>query len=149
MTPEALEAIFRHVESCYPAEGCGVVLGTAGGGLRVLPLPNVYDRYAKADPAHFPRTSRTAYKLNELQLARELEAAAAQGESLRCIFHSHVDVGAYFSSEDEDMAAPPPDRRPAWPGVVYLVVDVGGGKARGAKLFGWDGARFSELPLNS
>lgn len=143
--PVDLSEVYRHVESTAPKEGCGVIFQRADGTHRVVPLANVYDRYATRDPARFPRSSHTAYKMNELELARLLEEAESTGETLSCIFHSHVDVGAYFSKEDKEMAAPPPDHLPVWPKVAWLVVAVDGGKATGHKLFVWNSGDFVEV----
>ena len=144
--PADLTDVYRHVESTAPHEGCGVVFRRADGGFRAVPMQNVYDKYAARDPARFPRSSHTAYKMNELELARLIEQAEGQGETLTCIFHSHVDVGAYFSKEDKDMAAPPPDHQPAWPNVAWLVIAVDGGRATGHKLFVFKSGDFVEAP---
>ena len=149
MTSPGLDEVFGHLERVAPEEGCGVIFRNPAGGLRVVPMANQYDRYARADPATFPRSNKTAYKLDELELARHLEAAEAAGETLACIFHSHVGFGAYFSNEDREMAAPPPGRQPAWPGVSWLVVAVVGGRVTGARLFVWDHDDFREAPLKT
>jgi [CysO sulfur-carrier protein]-S-L-cysteine hydrolase len=143
--PADLSEVYRHVESTSPKEGCGVIFKSAAGAFRVVPMQNVYDKYAARDPARFPRSSHTAYKMNELELARLLEAAENTGETLSCIFHSHVDVGAYFSKEDKEMAAPPPDHQPVWPSVGWLVVAVDKGKATGHKLFVFKSGDFVEV----
>jgi proteasome lid subunit RPN8/RPN11 len=143
--PTDFTEVYRHVESTAPAEGCGVIFRRPDGSFRAVPMANVYDRYAQRDPARFPRSSRTAYKMNELELSRKLDQAEAQGETLACIFHSHVDVGAYFSKEDKEMAAPPPEHQPVWPGVLWLVVAVDQGKATGHKLFVWNSGDFVEV----
>ncbi len=138
-----LEAISRHVESTYPEEGCGVVF-RKGDERRVVPVPNVYDTYHAKRPELYPRTNRTAYELDALQFLDLLQAAEAQGESLELIFHSHCDVGAYFSAEDVRAAAP--GGTPQYPSVAYLVVDVQQGRATGSKIFVWEGGQFVEKP---
>jgi proteasome lid subunit RPN8/RPN11 len=85
--------------------------------------------------------------MNELELSRAIEQAEGQGETLTCIFHSHVDVGAYFSKEDKEMAAPPPDHQPVWPNVAWLVISVDQGKATGHKLFVFKSGDFVEAPM--
>ena len=54
---------------------------------------------------------------------------------IKIIYHSHVDVGAYFSEEDKKQATF--DGGPVYPGTHYLVVDVTKEKVRGSKLFIW------------
>jgi proteasome lid subunit RPN8/RPN11 len=145
--PEDLSEVLAHLEAAYPDEGCGLILRAGDGAFRVRPMENAYDRYKKVDPEGFPRTARTAYCF----LGREQQVVEAErearGERLCCIFHSHADVGAYFSAEDEAMAAP--DGQPLWPGVPYLVVAVDAGKATAARLFWWNGGGFSgrEVPI--
>src|SRR5207244_3395356 len=93
--------------------GGGLLVGHSGGavllgpqGHRIWPLDNAYDRYHAKDPLQFPRTSRTAYRFDPRDWLRVTEEADARGEQVSCIFHSHGDVGAYFSAEDTAMAAP-------------------------------------------
>ena len=69
-----------------------------------------------------------------------LEAVDRSGGRLWGIVHSHPDVGAYFSSEDRDMALGGGEE-PLWPGVRYLVVSVRGGQVEGARLYAWDNSR--------
>lgn len=143
--PVDLSPILRHLEAAYPNEGCGLVLRAPDGTLRVRPMRNAYDRYHAVDPQTYPRTSRTAYLFDgkeQLEVGRE---ADARGESVACIFHSHADVGAYFSEEDAAMAAP--DGEPLHPGVVYLVVAVDQGRATAAKLYRWQDGAFVEDPV--
>jgi [CysO sulfur-carrier protein]-S-L-cysteine hydrolase len=144
--PPELGEVLRHLEGCYPAEGCGVILRGPRGWV-VRPMVNVYDRYHAADPERFPRTSRTAYLFDPKEWLRVSEQADSEGQQVMCVFHSHADVGAYFSREDREMAAP--DGEPLLPGVSYLVVAVDSGKATAAKLFWWVGQDFREhaVPL--
>jgi adenylyltransferase/sulfurtransferase len=59
------------------------------------------------------------------------------GGTLYAIVHSHPDVGAYFSKEDQDMALGGSDE-PLWPGVRYLVVSVRKGVVDASRLYTWD-----------
>ncbi len=138
-----LDEVHAHVKSTYPEEGCGVVFNKAGAR-RVVAMPNVYDKYAKRSPQTYPRTNKTAYLFSPLEFAQLLEAAEAQGEKLELIFHSHCDVGSYFSKEDSAMAAP--DGAPLYPDTSYLVVAVDKGAVTASKVFSWDGSQFAEKP---
>ncbi len=117
------------------------------GSWRVHPMANVYDRYHAQDPDRFSRTSRTAYLFDPKEWLRLLEASDQREEDISCVYHSHIDAGAYFSAEDRVMAAP--DGAPLLPGVAYLVVAVDGGRASAAKLFWWEAGEFREsaVPL--
>ncbi len=112
-------------------------------------MANVYDRYHGVDPERFPRTSKTAYLFDPREWLQVTEQAERQNERVACIFHSHGDVGAYFSQEDRAMAAP--DGITLFPDVSYLVVAVDQGRATWARLFWWNGSDFAErhVPLAS
>jgi [CysO sulfur-carrier protein]-S-L-cysteine hydrolase len=108
-------------------------------------MANAYDKYKKVRPDEYPRDSRTAYTFDgkeQLLLSRELDQS---GETLSCIFHSHCDVGSYFSAEDKAMAAP--DGVVLHPGVSYLVVAVDEGVATAANLFWWDAGHWRQAPV--
>ncbi len=143
--PDDLSEVMRHLEAAYPNEGCGLILRNADGEFRIRPMRNAYDRYHAVDPERYPRTSRTAYMFDgkeHLQVQRE---ADTRGESVACIFHSHADVGAYFSGEDRAVAAP--EGEPLHPGVSYLVVAIDAGKATAARLYWWAEGDFAEQVL--
>lgn len=143
----ALSAAAEHVCRCYPEEGCGVVYAEPDGSLSVHPMQNVYDRYHQKLPAQYPRTNRTAYLFDPKEQLHSLEQAHARGARLRCIFHSHADVGAYFSSEDKAMAAP--DGLELHPGVLWLVLAVDRAQVTASKLFAFSGGDFVECPLET
>ncbi|HLL54367.1 MAG TPA: M67 family metallopeptidase [Myxococcaceae bacterium] len=143
--PQELGEVLRHLEACYPNEGCGLIL-RGPRGWTVRPMANVYDRYHAKDPERFPRTSRTAYLFDPKEWLAVSEQADREGVQVVCVFHSHADVGAYFSQEDREMAAP--DGEAVLPGVSYLVVAVDGGKASAAKLFWWADNNFHEAPVS-
>ncbi len=128
-----LRALISEAERCYPGEGCGLVF-EGPAGLRVVPMENVIDRYHARDPVRFPRTARTGYFMDPRAQLAELERAEAQGEALRVIFHSHADVGAYFSAEDRAMALTE-EGEPLQPGVEYLVLSVRAGRCDAIKGF--------------
>ena len=71
--------------------------------------------------------------LEQLKLERQLKE---RGNQIRVIYHSHPDVGAYFSEKDIEDALW--DGRPRYPGVVYLVCGVRKGKEDGAILAEFD-----------
>ena len=144
--PADLSEIIRHLESTYPQEGCGVILRAgAEGPFRIRPLPNAYDRYHAADPARFPRSSRTAYLFEPREWLALNEEADAGSEQIVCVFHSHVNGIADFSAEDRAQAAPA--GQPVLPGVTYLVVAVVGGQAAEARLFQWVAGVFLGRPV--
>jgi adenylyltransferase/sulfurtransferase len=132
-----MPAIAAHARSTYPAECCGLVLADAQGALRFVPIPNVAGTAAAAGSSS--RTQRDGYVMDPGSLLGALQAAEEGGGSLAAIVHSHPDVGAYFSSEDKDMALGG-GKEPLWPGVQYLVVSCRTRGVDDARLYTWDGA---------
>jgi adenylyltransferase/sulfurtransferase len=136
-----LEQIYQHAEQGYPEEVCGLILGARGAPDEVRRCDNRQNALHAEDPAHFPRDARTAYNLGAKDLfflARSLDGA----RPVQVIYHSHVDVGAYFSREDALAAAP--DGELLYP-VDYLVVDAQKEGARGARLFRFQSGEFVEI----
>ncbi len=111
-------------------------------------MDNVYDRYRDADPGAYPRDARTAYLMDPGQQEGLCQALEETGTPLACVFHSHVDVGAYFSEEDQKAALW--DGEPLLPGVEYLVLSAREGGVDAAKAFRWTGEAFEErvVPLS-
>jgi [CysO sulfur-carrier protein]-S-L-cysteine hydrolase len=141
---DVLARIAALCEADPAREVCGFLV-RRGGALEVVPIPNVADRYHAADPERFPRTSRDSYLMDpraQLRLHRELEAA---GGEIVAVWHSHVEVGAYFSAKDAADAVV--EGVPQVPGAEYLVVGVRGGRATEARRFVLEGGAFVERPL--
>ena len=140
LTEDALAAIYAHAVSEYPRECCGVVYGAAGERMvgMVREGRNVQDELHAEDPQEFPRDARTAYQLDAASLF-EMNRSMGTEAPARIVYHSHCEVGAYFSASDQ--AAAQLGGEPIYP-VEHVVIDVGAGGARGAVQLGWDaGAR--------
>ncbi len=146
-----LDQIYAHAREGYPEEVCGLVLAThpklragAEGPLEnaeVRRCENRQNALHAEDPQHFPRDARTAYNLGAKDLFF-LDKSLRSPRPVQIIYHSHVDVGAYFS--DEDCRAAAPDGELLYP-VDFLVVDVTKDGARGAKLFRFEAGAFVEV----
>lgn len=177
-----------HCEKHYPEEACGLLVGPPDGVVATAcrPCANVQNRLHAEDPGAHPRDARTAYRIDPRELFDLTRQVRDQGLAFKAIFHSHADVGAYFSDEDQRQAAPVMalsaaafargeglaetqvaamladgrlkgdaatrtvrDRVPTYPELVYLVVDVTAGRARGFKGFQWDPAARTcvEVPV--
>ncbi len=142
--PELVARLAALCEAEPEREVCGFLL-RRGGALHVVPVPNAADRYHAADPARFPRTSRDSYLMDpkeQLRIHRELEA---WGGEIAAVWHSHVEVGAYFSAKDRADAVV--EGQPTVPGAEYLVLGVRGGRVTEVKRFRWDGKDFGEAEL--
>ena len=132
-----LEAIYAHAREGYPEEVCGFIVGTD----EARRCENRQNALHAEDPVAFPRTAATAYNLGARDIMF-LDRSQKSERPVRIIYHSHVDVGAYFSAEDERAAAP--DGELLYP-VDYLVVDVRGDGVRGARLFRFADGKFVEV----
>lgn len=136
-------SIYRAVEPAYPHEGCGFVFEEAGGALVNLPTENRAQLLHEKDPERHPRGGADWFEPNMKPWLR----AAREGGTPRLIYHSHPEVGAYFSDGDHDSAVVVLEDGTTIernPGVDHMVVSVRGGRADGAKLFRFDAstARF-------
>jgi proteasome lid subunit RPN8/RPN11 len=142
---EALAAMYAHARRDYPNECCGIVFGPkdAATADRALPCANIQNDLHAEDPARHARDARTAYNLGAADLFK-LQKSLRGAEPAKIVYHSHVDVGAYFS--DTDQAAAQMDGEPCYP-VEYVVIDVRGDGVGGASQFSWDGAqrRYVEI----
>lgn len=137
--------VFAHAQETYPEECCGFLVGGPAAG---APWPvdearrcvNRQNDLHRIDPAGFPRDARTAYNLGPKDL-RFLDDSLREGaaRATRVIYHSHNDVGAYFSAEDKRAARP--EGELIYPAVVYMVVDAQMSGVWGARLFAWDDGR--------
>jgi proteasome lid subunit RPN8/RPN11 len=136
LTPEALAEIYAHARREYPRECCGIVYGPRGDDVaaQVRSCVNIQDRLHAEDPAQHPRDATMAYQLDSKEwfaLARSLDGPAPA----KIVYHSHVNVGAYFSPTDQEAAVMGDE--PAFD-VEYVVVDVKADGAHGAAQFAWN-----------
>lgn len=138
-------AIDSHAREAYPSECCGIVTQGTDGGYRVHRCENIQDKLHAADPQAHPRTAKTAYRMNDMQVMRIQTETEKVGGRMAAIYHSHIDVDAYFSEEDHQAAMF--FGAPAYPGVVYPVISVVNGQVENRKIFSWSeaAATFEEL----
>lgn len=130
-TPQRLiERITAYLESAYPEEGAGFLLGADGEVREILPLPN-----AREDEARHNRYLITP----EDYLNAELKADAL-GFDLIGVFHSHPDCPNEPSEYDREWAQP---------FFSYLISRVDGGRAVSHR--SWrlaeDRSKFEEEPI--
>jgi adenylyltransferase/sulfurtransferase len=141
------EKILRHGESVYPEEACGFLIADASGAVvDAVAVTNAAAKMRDESGGEFTRSARDGYVMDPKEQLAVERAADAAGQTVLGVYHSHPDVGAYFSSEDRKRAlfldAP---LYPKW-----IVADVKKGKGEGAKLFVWSDATkdFVEEPLS-
>jgi adenylyltransferase/sulfurtransferase len=132
---DLLRRCFAEGAARYPEEACGLLSGPKAEAPALTefhPIPNQLNRMHELDPERFPRTAREGYYLDPLALLKLERGLADRGEAIKVIFHSHPDVGAYFSEEDRQRALW--NGRPVYPGVLYLVCGIKDGRPDGAIL---------------
>ena len=147
---ELLRLCFERGAQGYPEEVCGVLSGPESDPLSVTaahPIANVLNRLHAEDPERYPRTAKEGYVLDvdaHFKLERRL---GREHQAIRVIFHSHVDVGAYFSQEDIRRALW--EGQPLYPGVGYLVCGIKDRRPDGAVIAWFDATKgtFTETRI--
>ena len=141
ISAQVLAEIYAHARETYPEECCGFLIGPRDSALidEVRRCVNEQNRYHALDPERFPRTARIAYYLGGKDL-RFLMQSIETPRPVKIIYHSHIDVGSYFSSEDIRAALgrePDDTAEPLYP-VDHIVIDAQANHIGGAKMFRWD-----------
>lgn len=139
LIPRVLAEIEAVLAKAYPHEGCGIIVETPTGDPKVLVSTNLTEHMRDVDPDYYTRGAEEGYVLD----TRLIVQAERRDEALRVIFHSHPDVGAYFSEEDHRKAVVDwgDGPEPAYPGVDYLVTAVNRGVVAEHVLFRYDEAQ--------
>lgn len=121
-----LNEVFAHAREADPEECCGLVVGDDEQPWRhVVRCRNDMTLHHRRDPASYPRDGRQGFYMNEQDYMRAEDEAHERGQRITCVYHSHVDAGAYFSEMDQDFAAEPLF---PFPDADHLVVAVIAGK---------------------
>jgi proteasome lid subunit RPN8/RPN11 len=144
-----LEQIYAEARAAYARdeESCGLLVGPADSPLLVdgvVPMKNRANALHALDPETYPRTGRMYFDIDPLKFQRAIERGEANGAPVKVLYHSHLDVGAYFSDTDAAAAKMGGDA-PAYD-LAYLVTSVTRGEVVDHRLFVWDPAtlRFVE-----
>ena len=135
LTPDALGAVADHAKEDYPAECCGIVVGS-NSSQQVHRCRNLQDELHGKDPETYPRTSRKAYAVDRQEMDMIRKEAAERGEKVIAFYHSHIDCGAYFSPMDKEVQTV--FGEPEFPDALHLVVAVYEGQVREIKGFLWN-----------
>lgn len=136
-----LDVLVEEANAAYlrDEEACGYLRGPADDDLLVdeaVPLVNLANRYHAMDPESFPRTGREYFLVDPLKFKKAVEAGEASGRPVKVLWHSHLDVGAYFSETDAAAATMGGDA-PTYD-LFYLVTSVRREGVDDHKLFAWD-----------
>jgi proteasome lid subunit RPN8/RPN11 len=122
-----MQEVYRHAAVAYPNECCGFIRAS---GL-VHRAINDQDNLRAEDSLKWPRSAKEAFSLAPADLY-QFGLSFLSSDPAIIVYHSHPDVGAYFSEEDEAGALY--EGRPIYD-VDHLVVDVRHACPKGAKLF--------------
>jgi proteasome lid subunit RPN8/RPN11 len=98
ITVEGIREIYRLAIEQHPQECCGLILQQ---GIR--PCQNIQNQLHQSDPVNYPRNAATAFTFSAtdaLFLSRNINS----DNPVKIIYHSHPDVGAYFSHTDKTNA---------------------------------------------
>ncbi len=137
------DAIERELESAYPGEGCGVLLGRVEGRRRLV-------RTAVPSPNRWPGRA-TRYQVDPDLLRRLLEeeetASTAAEAKTRGAAGDRAVVGFYHSHPDAPPEPSATDLGHAWPWYHYLIIAVRGGRAGRGRAWTLTDAGFRECPL--
>jgi len=154
ITRAALAVIEKAGREAYTRneEACGYVTGPAADALLAnvaVELENLANKYHAVDPEGHPRTGHDYFKINGLKFERALREGEAQGQPVKVFFHSHLDCGSYFSSEDAASMTMGDGSGPSYE-LCYLVTAVDQGKVTQHRLFIWsaDSKSFVEAPFS-
>jgi adenylyltransferase/sulfurtransferase len=133
-----LNEVFAHAIEAAPEECCGLILGPAPGAFhRVVRCRNDMTLWHRRDAVVYPRDGREGFYMNEQDYLRADEEATAAGQRITCVYHSHVEAGAWFSEMDQDFAEQPLF---PFPEADHLVVALVGGKIVDQAIFRRDAA---------
>ena len=120
-------------------ESCGLLIGPADQPLFVdehVVMENRANKLHALDPETYPRTGRMYFDIHPLKFERAVREGDAKGRPVKVLWHSHLDVGAYFSATDA-AAATAGGENPTYE-LAYLVVSVRAGKVDDRRMFVFD-----------
>jgi proteasome lid subunit RPN8/RPN11 len=132
ISPTQLQAIYRHAETTYPEECCGILLGKIDKFTKtvveVIPTINAWERAESIDFPN-PDDAVTRTKTSRYTIApQDIFQAQKRGRDLDLniigFFHSHPDYPATPSICDRDLA---------WYVYSYPIVSVVNGKVSDIK----------------
>lgn len=131
-------------------ESCGLLIGPAADATlldTIVPMVNRAKALHAMDPAAYPRTARMYFDVDPMKFARAIDEGEAANRPVKVLYHSHLDVGAYFSETDAAAAKMGGDE-PAYD-LAYLVTSVRASGVDDRKLFVWqpDERAFVETEL--
>ncbi|HLY97954.1 MAG TPA: M67 family metallopeptidase [Candidatus Angelobacter sp.] len=108
------EQIRKEAEQRYPCEGCGILVGSALEGGRVVSIAIACNNMRTDSPGN-------RYSIDPQQIIAAQKLARSRGEDILGFYHSHPDYPSRYSSTDLAEAH--------WFGCSYVITAVQKGRA--------------------
>jgi proteasome lid subunit RPN8/RPN11 len=132
ISPTQLQAIYRHAETTYPEECCGILLGKIDNFVKtvieVIPTINVWKPGESIDPIEasreLARTKTSRYTISPQDILQAQKRGRDLDLNIIGFFHSHPNYPAIPSICDRDLA---------WYVYSYPIVSVVDGKVSDIK----------------
>jgi proteasome lid subunit RPN8/RPN11 len=150
ITRAAIDKVFAEARKAYGCdeESCGFLLGPRDPWQtldEVMPMVNRANQLHALDPVAYPRTGRMYFDIDSMKFQRAIEQGHASERPVKVLYHSHLDVGAYFSDTDAQVALMGGSEPPF--NLAYLVTSVRAGEVDDHALFVWADGGFVRSPL--
>ena len=117
ITAKQMDEIKSHLESCYPEEGCCLLLGIVENGTKILKEVFLVKNTA-------PDSRKRRYFIDPLEYSKIEKQAENKKFVVIGIAHSHPEHPARPSNFDLDHS---------WPFFSYLIISVKSGKSKTIK----------------
>ena len=151
---QILAECHAHGVEAYPEESCGFIVGNLDDDEsleKVYPMRNIMNDLHNEDPERYPRTGLDGYMINPHEHMKLERSLKKMGKQIKVIYHSHPDVGAYFSEKDKEDALWNGNAR--YPGITFLVCATNQGKPGDAILADFNATKrdfdITEIPENT
>lgn len=115
MKKEVYSKVIAHLKSVYPEEGCGFLIGRDNVVEDMRPTRNISSLDLKR-----------RYEISPEEFIKVEKELRNTEKEIIGFYHSHPDVGAYFSETDKEHA---------WEGYFYMVVEINNGKEGDCKVW--------------
>ena len=133
---EAMDQIRDHGRKEYPAEACGVLLGSVGADIDVKNIKGM-ENIRKKD-THYE------FVIPPEALLGVMKEARSQGMDICGFYHSHPDHPAKPSEKDRTWGGE------TWPGVAHVILAVEKAQPKEARAYVYEtaGRDFVEIPIS-
>jgi len=122
-----VERISFHSEECYPAEACGILIGTIAGDVRTV---------TEVWPARNELSSESSYEIRPETLLHAFTYAEQNRLEVVGFYHSHPFWSADASEIDRSRAN--------YPGLSYVIYSI---PKKDMKSFLYDGSQLIHEPV--